>query len=261
VSAQRPLNGGRLAGRVALVTGGSRGLGRATVLGFAREGADVVIASRDEGACEELAAEVRERHGGRARGVGCHVGRWDDLDRLVERAYDEFGRIDVLVNNAGMSPLYDRLDGITESQWRKVIDVNLSGPFRLSSLVGTRMAAGDGGSIINVSSVAATNPTPHVVPYAAAKAGLDAMTVGLARAFGPTVRVNAVAPGTFLTDVSTHWDMDAFAQDAAGFALGRAGDPDEIVGTMIHLAGDESSYTTGALIRVDGGYLQPPDRA
>jgi NAD(P)-dependent dehydrogenase (short-subunit alcohol dehydrogenase family) len=163
----------------------------------------------------------------------------------------------VLVNNAGMSPLYDSLDGVSEELWRKVIDVNLSGPFRLTAAIGTRMAAGDGGSIVNISSVAARYPLPEVIPYAAAKAGLDALTVGFAHAFGPTVRVNAVQPGTFLTDVSRHWDMERFQRDAQGFALRRGAMPDELTGTMLYLASDASSYTTGAILRVDGGYRPP----
>jgi NAD(P)-dependent dehydrogenase (short-subunit alcohol dehydrogenase family) len=248
-----------LTGRVALVTGGSRGLGRATVLAFAAAGADVVIASRKLDDCRAVAEEV-EAMGRRALAHACHVGRWNELDRLVDAAYETFGRVDVLVNNAGMSPLYDRLDEVSEELWRKVVDVNLSGPFRLTATIGTRMAEAGGGSIINVSSVAARYPLPEVIPYAAAKAGLDAMTVGFAHAFGPSVRVNAVQPGTFLTDVSKHWDMDAFAREAQGFALRRGATADELEGTMLYLASDASSYTTGAILRVDGGYV-PPQRS
>ncbi|MDO9410829.1 SDR family NAD(P)-dependent oxidoreductase [Patulibacter sp.] len=248
-----------LEGKVALVTGGSRGLGRETVLAFARAGADVVIASRDHDSCEALAATVRSETGRRALAFGCHVGRWDELDDLVEASYAEFGRVDVLVNNAGMSPVYDTPADVSKALWDKVVDVNLAGPFRLMAAVGARMAAGEGGSIINVSSVAGTNPTPHVLPYAAAKAGLDALTVGFARAFGPTVRVNGIVPGTFLTDIAKAWDQEAFARESAGFALQRGGRPDEIVGAMLYFATAASSYTTGSLLRVDGGYLQPAE--
>lgn len=251
---------GTLEGKVALVTGGSRGLGRETVLAFARAGADVVITSRTASSCEALAAEVASETGRRAVAVGCHVGKWDQVDALVERAYDEFGRVDVLVNNAGMSPLYGSPSEIPESLWRKVIDVNLSGPFRLTALVGERMAAGSGGSIINVSSVASVYPAPSVLPYTAAKTGLNALTVAFSKAFGPTVRVNGVVAGTFLTDVSKAWDLEQFAKDSQSFALQRGAEPREIVGTMLYLATDASSYTTGALIRVDGGYVPPlPD--
>jgi NAD(P)-dependent dehydrogenase (short-subunit alcohol dehydrogenase family) len=246
-----------LSGRVALITGGTRGLGRETAFAFAEAGADVIVASRDDEACRQTAREIEEQTGRRAVGHGCHVGRWTEVDGLAEAAYEAFGRVDVLVNNAGMSPLYERVEDVSEELWRKVIDVNLTGPFRLTALVGSRMAAGDGGSIINVSSVASLHPTSDVIPYAAAKAGLNAITEGFARTFGPRVRVNTLAAGTFLTDISQHWDMEAFARDARGFALGRGGRPDEVVGTMLYLASDASSYTTGALVRVDGGYVQP----
>jgi NAD(P)-dependent dehydrogenase (short-subunit alcohol dehydrogenase family) len=242
-----------LSGRTALVTGGSRGLGRAMVDGFARAGADVVIASRSLEACEKTAAEVTAATGRAALPYGVHVGRWDQLDGLVAAAYDRFGRIDVLVNNAGMSPLYDSVDAVSEELFDKVIAVNLKGPFRLAALVGTRMAASGGGSIINISSAGAVRPRAEIIPYAAAKAGLNAVTVGLAHALGPSVRVNAILAGTFLTDVSRSWDADAFAVRAQRFALKRGGQPDEIVGTALYLASDASSYTTGAVIPVDGG--------
>jgi NAD(P)-dependent dehydrogenase (short-subunit alcohol dehydrogenase family) len=246
-----------LTGRVALVTGGSRGLGAETVRAFAAAGADVMIVSRKLDACEALAREIRESTGRRAVPYACHVGRWDEIDALVDAAYAEFGRVDVLVNNAGMAPVYPSLAEVSEALWRKVIEVNLGGPFRLTALVGTRMAEGDGGSIINVSSIAAERPVVDVIPYAAAKAGLNALTSGFARAFGPHVRVNAVVPGTFMTDISAGWDMERFAEEAAGFALRRGGRPHEIVGAMLYLASDASSYTTGAHLRVDGGYLEP----
>jgi NAD(P)-dependent dehydrogenase (short-subunit alcohol dehydrogenase family) len=235
-----------------VVTGGSRGLGRAMVLGFAAAGADVVIASRKLEACEEVAADV-EALGRQALAVACHVGKWDDLDGLVEAAYARFGTVDVLVNNAGMSPLYPDPASVTEELYDKVFDVNLKGPFRLTALIGTRMAAGDGGSIINLSSTGSIRPYGGIIPYAAAKAGVNAMTVGFAKAFGPKVRVNCIMPGAFETDVTKAWDMDAFAQVARAFPLGRIGQPDEIVGAALYLASDASSYTTGAILTIDGG--------
>lgn len=242
-----------LNGRVALVTGGSRGLGRAMALGLARAGADVVIASRNGAACDEFAAEMTAETGRRALGVETHVGRWESLDRLVDTVYLEFGKVDVLVNNAGMSPLYDSVENVSEELFDKTIGVNLKGPFRLMATVGSRMAAGDGGSIINISSAGAVHPRPHILPYAAAKAGLNALTIGFAHAWGPTVRVNAIMAGTFLTDVSRSWDAEAFARRAEGFALGRGGEPEEIVGAALYLASDLSTYTTGSIITVDGG--------
>jgi len=242
-----------LTGRVALVTGGSRGLGRAMVLGFAHAGADVVITSRKLDACAALAEEVESSTGRRALPYACHVGQWDQIDGLVDAAYEHFGHVDVLVNNAGMSPLYDDVATVTEELYDKVFAVNIKGPFRLTALVGTRMAAGAGGSIVNVSSVGALRPSPGIVPYAAAKAGLHAMTAAFAHTFGPTVRVNCIVPGSFMTDVTKEWDLDAFGEAAKRFALGRGGEPDEIVGTALYFASDASSYTTGTTLVVDGG--------
>jgi NAD(P)-dependent dehydrogenase (short-subunit alcohol dehydrogenase family) len=241
-----------LTGKVALVTGGSRGLGRQMALAFARAGADVVVASRKLAACEATAAEI-EALGRRALPVACHVGQWDRLDGLVDTAWTRFGRVDVLVNNAGMSPLYPSLVEVSEALWDKVLAVNLKGPFRLSALVGTRMAAGAGGAIVNVSSVAAIRPTPMETPYAAAKAGLNALTIAMAHAFGPTVRVNCIMAGPFLTDISSAWDPKLLAHFEATAALRRAGRAEEIVGAALYLASSASSFTTGAVLRVDGG--------
>ena len=241
-----------LSGRVALVTGGTRGLGLAIARAFSSAGADVFVASRKADACRAVVAEL-EAAGGRAAGHACHVGRWDDVERLVEAAYGEFGRVDVLVNNAGVSPLYSALPDVTEELFDKVIGVNLKGPFRLCALVGDRMVTGDGGSIINVSSTGAVRPTADIVPYSAAKAGLNALTVGFAHALGPKVRVNAIMPGPFLTTISEAWDMDALAERTRTFPLRRAGLAEEIAGAALYLAGDASSYTTGSILTVDGG--------
>jgi NAD(P)-dependent dehydrogenase (short-subunit alcohol dehydrogenase family) len=242
-----------LEGKVALVTGGSRGLGREMVLAMARAGADVAITSRKLDTCEAVAAEVEATTGRRAFVHACHVGRWDDLGELVDATYDELGRVDVLVNNAGMSPLYPDLVGVSEELFDKVVGVNLKGPFRLAALVGARMAEGDGGSIINVSSVAALRPTSRELPYGAAKAALEALTVGFAQAYGPRVRVNTIQCGPFFTDISEAWDLDQAKKMFAAYPLGRGGEPSEIVGAALFLASDASSFVTGALLRVDGG--------
>jgi NAD(P)-dependent dehydrogenase (short-subunit alcohol dehydrogenase family) len=187
--------------------------------------------------------------------VACHVGNWDEVGALADKAYEVFGKVDVLVNNAGMSPHYPSLVGVSEALYDKVFAVNLKGPFRLSALIAERMVAAGGGSIINISSASADRPTPDEVPYAAAKAGLNSLTVGMARTYGPTVRVNAIVAGPFLTDVSAAWDMESFERNAASkIALRRAGRPDEIVGSALYLASEASSFTTGALLNVDGGY-------
>jgi NAD(P)-dependent dehydrogenase (short-subunit alcohol dehydrogenase family) len=241
-----------LSGKVAMVTGGTRGLGLAMARGFARAGAEIVVVSRKGDACEEVAAALRAE-GAKAAACACHVGHWERLDALVEEVYRDFGRVDVLVNNAGVSPTYGKLTDVSEELFDKVIAVNLKGPFRLAALVGERMAAGDGGSIINVSSTGAVRPTRDIVPYAAAKAGVNAMTVGLAHALGPRVRVNAIMPGPFLTTISRAWDMDMFAERARTFPMRRAGQPEEIVGAALYLASDASTYTTGTILTVDGG--------
>jgi NAD(P)-dependent dehydrogenase (short-subunit alcohol dehydrogenase family) len=243
-----------LKGKVALVTGGSRGMGRSMARAFAGAGADVIVVSRHLDACKKVALEIEELTGQRALPYACHVGYWDQIERLVDFAYEEFGKVDVLVNNAGMSPLHPEPPDITEDLYDKVFAVNLKGPFRLMALIGARMAAGEGGSIINVSSHSATHPDETAIPYAAAKAGLNTMTVAFAHAFGPKVRVNCIAPGAFLTDISKSWDFEDFENKAKDYALGRGGHPDEIVGSALYLASTAaSSFTTGAVLSVDGG--------
>jgi NAD(P)-dependent dehydrogenase (short-subunit alcohol dehydrogenase family) len=241
-----------LSGRVALVTGGTRGLGRAIVRSLAQAGADVIVASRKLEACEEAAEEVRQL-GRRALAHDCHVGHWGEIERLVDDAYAEFGQVDVLVNNAGLAPTYPDPQSVTEELWDKTLGVNLKGPFRLTSLVGARMCAGNGGSIVNISSIGGVRPTHDILPYAAAKAGLNALTIGFADAFGPKVRVNAIMPGPFRTDISRHWNADAFSERAKTFPLRRAGEPDELASAVLYFASDASSFTTGAVLAVDGG--------
>src|SRR2546429_5482095 len=203
-----------LTGRVRLVTGGSRGLAREMPRASARFGADVMTASRKQDACDTAAEEIRRATGRRALGRACHVGRWNELQGLVDAAYEHFGALDILVNNAGMSPLYPSVEAVSEELWDKVLAVNLKGPFRLTALIGSRMAQGNGGSIINISSGAASRPTPDVIPYAAAKAGLEAMTVGFARAFAPKVRVNAIQAGPLLPPLRKAGDRSAFPRRA-----------------------------------------------
>jgi NAD(P)-dependent dehydrogenase (short-subunit alcohol dehydrogenase family) len=242
-----------LTGKVAVVTGGSRGIGRAVAEGFAVAGADVVIASRKLESCETAAAEIGAATGRRALPVGCHVGNWDDCDRLADAVYAEFGRCDVLVNNAGMSPLYDDLPSVTPELYDKVHAVNARGPFRLSALIGSRMAEGDGGSIINVTTAGSLRPNATDLPYAMAKAGLNALTLGLAGAWAPKVRANLVLPGAFDTDITKAWAPGM--KDAAGEMnpMKRIGQPDDMVGVCLFLASDASSYVNGAQILVDGG--------
>lgn len=239
-----------LRGKVALVTGGSRGLGRAISLAFAEHGADIIVVSRNFESCQAVAEEVTAM-GRRALAIGCHVGFWDALAPLVEQAYAAFGKVDILVNNAGKSPLASSSVTTDEELVDSVLDLNFKGPFRLSALIGSRMAAGAGGSIINVSSIGSIRPTPQIPIYAGAKAALNALTVAHAFEFGPNVRVNAILPGSFRTDIAKHWPADKEAQTPA--AAKRFGEPEEIATTALYLASDHSRFTTGAMIRVDGG--------
>ena len=238
-----------LTGKIALITGGSRGLGLRMVKAFAERGADVIIASRKLDACEAVAEEVRAL-GRRALAVSVHAGRWDDLDRLVEVAYAEFGRVDILVNNAGMSPRVPSHE-VTESLFDSVMNLNFKGPFRLASQVAKRMHDGDGGVIINISSSGALVPLPQVITYGGATAALNAMTVSLAHEYGPKVRVNTISPGPFLTDIAKAWTEEA--RQTSDNALGRPGRPEEIVTAALYLASPASSFTTASLVRVDGG--------
>jgi len=243
-----------LSGKVALITGGSRGLGRAMALGFARAGADIALCGRKLEACRETAQEI-EALGRRAFARACHVGQWQQLDELVDTVYAHFGRVDILVNNAGMSPVAPSSLQTSEELYDKVFAVNLKGPFHLTALVGTRMVADGGGSIINISSTGSIRPAPFIAPYSAAKAGLNAITIAHAHEFGPTVRVNCIMAGPFHTDISKSWSRgDEFSERARRtFALQRAGDPDEIVGAALYFASAASSFTSGAILRVDGG--------
>jgi len=238
-----------LTGKVALVTGGSRGLGYQMVKAFAEHGADVIVVSRKLDACEAVAEEVRAL-GRRALALSAHVGRWAEIDAMLDKAYAEFGRIDILVNNAGMSPAMPSHE-VTEQLFDSVVNLNFKGPFRLASQVAKRMSDGDGGSIINVSSSGALMPLPNVVPYGASKAALNAMTTSLAFEYGPKVRVNTLSPGPFLTDIARAWAPET--REKARNALGRPGRPEEIVTSALFLASPASSFVTMALLRADGG--------
>jgi len=239
--------------KVVVVTGGSKGLGRAMCLGFAEAGADVVVASRKLEPCEAVAEEVRAL-GRRALAVSCHVGDWAQCEQLVEATVAEFGRIDVLVNNAGIAPVPPSLLGVTEDLFDKTIAVNLKGPLRLSALAAEHMPPG--GAILTISSKASTNPSPFTVVYAAAKAGLNALTRAMSIEFAPKgIRVNGIICGTFDTDslrasMPRQEMMDAMADR---LSVGRIASADEIVGTALYLATDASSYLDGQMLTLDGG--------
>ena len=243
----------RADGKVVVITGASKGLGRAMALGFAEAGADVVVASRKLEGCQRVADDVRAA-GRRALPVSCHVGDWDQCQRLVDDTVAEFGRIDILINNAGIAPVPPALKDVTADLFDKTIDVNLKGPLRLTALAAEHMHAG--GAVINISSKASLYPGPATVVYAAAKAGLNVLTNAAGQEFGPRgIRVNAIVCGTFHTD-SLHRSMpteEAREFMASNVSLGRIASADEIVGTALYLASDASSYLNGALIELDGG--------
>jgi NAD(P)-dependent dehydrogenase (short-subunit alcohol dehydrogenase family) len=239
--------------KVVVITGGSRGMGKAMAEAFAAEGASLVIASRKLDNCVELTDRLRAEFGVPAMPIGCNVSDWDQCTALVDAVYGEFGRIDVLINNAGLSPLYPSLAEVSEEYLDKVIGVNLKGPFRLSAIIGQRMAEDGGGAIINVGSIEAIRPNPNALPYAAAKAGLHILTEGFARAYGPTVRVNTIQCGPFLTDISEAWTPEMRDEFDKALALQRCGRPDEVVGAALFFASEASSFCTGAVLRVDGG--------
>ncbi|MCJ2187315.1 SDR family NAD(P)-dependent oxidoreductase [Novosphingobium beihaiensis] len=236
-------------GKVALVTGGSRGLGYQMVKAFAERGADVIIVSRKLENCEAVAEECRAL-GVRAMALSAHAGRWDECTELVERAWEAFGRVDILVNNAGMSPAQPSHE-VTEKLFDSVVNLNFKGPFRIASLMAHRMAEGEGGCIINVSSSGSMMPLPKTVPYGSSKAALNAMSKSLAWEYAPKVRVNTLSPGAFRTDIVEAWPDKG--RGPIPTPRGHAAEPEEIVTAALFLASPASANVTGSLVRCDGG--------
>ena len=244
-----------LSGKTAVVTGGSRGLGRAISLGLARAGANVAVASRKIEGCQAVVDEIVAT-GGQASAHAFDAGKWEDCNRLFAEVTERWGGAEILVNNAGKSPIAPSSLETSEELFDKIIDVNLKSAFRLCALFGSQMHAADGGAIINISSTGSLRPEPGFAPYAAAKSGLNVLTTTFAKEFGPTVRVNTVMPGPFHTDGTAAWShsegFKAHAQKS--MPLARAGDPNEIVGAVVYMASDLASFTTGASLAVDGGH-------
>jgi NAD(P)-dependent dehydrogenase (short-subunit alcohol dehydrogenase family) len=244
-----------VAGKVVVITGGSRGLGRAMSLAFAERGAKVVVASRKLDSCEALAQEINAK-GGEAMPLAVHVGQWGKLDAALEAVLARYGRIDVLINNAGMSPIAPSLLETSEDLFDKIVDINLKGPTRLTALAATAMAKTGGGAIINISSIASTKPNPLTTTYSAAKAGLNVLTKAASAEYGPVgVRVNCIICGTFRTDATAAFtsDPESAKRVSANQAIKRVGEPEEVVGAALYFASAASSYTTGACLAVDGG--------
>lgn len=244
-----------LSGRVAVVTGGSRGLGLEITRGLANAGATVVVASRKLESCEEVVAELIA-NGKQASAHAFDAGRWEDCDRLFAEVNEKWGGADILVNNVGMSPIAPSSVETSKELFDKIIAVNVRSVFRLSALFGAHMVARDGGAIVNISSTGSLRPEPNFAPYAAAKAGVNTLTTTFAKEFGPKVRVNTVMPGPFHTDATSAWSRsEGFTKHAERvLPMRRGGNPTEIVGAVLYLVSDFASFTTGACITVDGGH-------
>jgi len=247
-----------LEGKVALVTGGSRGIGRATALGFAEVGADVVVASRKLPELEKVVDEIRGL-GRKSLAVASHVGRMEQIRNLVDEVVAEFGRIDILVNNAGTSPVISPALDLEERAWDSIMNLNLKGLFFLSQAVAKVMKEQGGGKIINVASVDGFIPEYNIGAYSISKAGVIMATRVMAREWTQyNIRVNTIAPGLVHTQLlESHWEVapEDLPEALKKVPMGHIAEPEEIVGAMIYLASDASSYVTGQTFTVDGGYL------
>jgi gluconate 5-dehydrogenase len=249
-----------LTGKVAIVTGSTKGIGRAMVEGLAAAGASVVVSSRKQDLCDAVAEEVTAATRADVLPLACHVGDWDAIPAFVETVMARFGRIDVLVNNAGINPAHLTPTDMTLEFWRKVFSVNLEGPLRMAQQVAPIMRDGGGGSIVNIGSMAAYGPGPAICAYGASKAALLNLTKSMAMAWAPwRVRVNALSPGPFTSEMllgaakSNPGYLDLVA---SGTHMKRVADPHEIVGPVLYLASDASSFVTGDDISVSGGMLK-----
>jgi len=244
--------------KVAIVTGGSRGIGRAISLAFAEAGADLVVSSRNRRPpeLERVAEEVRAL-GRKALAIPAHVGKRGDVDNLVQKALQGFGRVDILVNNAGANPVLSSMIDLEEEAFEKVLEVNLKGAFLMSQAVAKQMVKQGGGRIINISSVSGLRARDDKTgAYCISKAGMNMMTQVMARELAPqNILVNAIAPGSIKTDFSRiNWtDPERKAQRIREIELRRFGEPEEVVGIALFLASAASSFMTGEIIRVDGG--------
>ncbi|MBN2396928.1 MAG: glucose 1-dehydrogenase [Deltaproteobacteria bacterium] len=245
-----------LEGRVALITGGSRGIGRACALALADAGADVVVSSRKIEGLEPVAEEIRAK-GVKGMAIASHVARTEDSKALVEKVTKEFGRLDILMNNAGTNPYYGPLMEQDEKTWDVTMNVNLKGLFFLSQLAARVMKGQGGGSIINTSSIGGLRPGELGV-YCVTKAAVIMLTEVMAKEWGQyNIRVNAIAPGVIKTRLSEAlWkDPEVGAQAERNMPLMRLGEPEEIAGAVLLLASDAGSYITGETIVIDGGRI------
>ncbi len=240
--------------RVAIVTGGSRGIGRAIALDYAKAGADIVVASRKLDACQEVAKEI-EALGRRALPVSTHAGKLDQLEIMVDKALEHFGKIDILVNNAATNPHFGGVINIEKGAWDKTFDVNVDGVFFLTQMVFNKWMCDHGGVIINMASVAGLRPAPMTGAYCVTKAALIMLTQVLAAELGVyNIRVNAIAPGFIRTDMSKAvWTSDMYKEHLKTLPISRLGETDDITGAALYLASDASSLMTGETIVIDAG--------
>lgn len=246
-----------LTGKVAVITGSSRGIGKAIAETYAKAGACVVISSRKADACEEVAAALRAQ-GYKAFAHACHIGRKDDLQGLVDATEAHFGPIDLLVCNAAVNPVYGTMSELTDAAFDKIMDANVKGTFWLCNMVIPQMAQRGGGSVILLSSIAGLRGTTTIGCYGMSKAAEAALARNLALEWGPSnVRVNAIAPGLIATDFAKALieDPERLARVESRTPLRRIGRPEEIAGVALFLASDLSSYVTGQVLVADGGEM------
>jgi gluconate 5-dehydrogenase len=246
-----------LTGKVAIVTGSTKGIGRAMASGLAQAGATVVVSSRKQELCDKVAAEVAAETGAETLGLACHVGDWDAIPVFVDSVVDRFGHVDVLVNNAGITPSTLTVSTITRDVWQKIFSVNVEGPLRMGQCVAPVMRDHGGGSIVNIASMAAYSGGPGVCAYGASKAALVNLTKSMAQEWMSWgIRVNVLSPGPFLSEMVEGAERNAPGfKDliAGGTLMQRIADPAEIVGPVLYLASDASSFVTGDDISVSGG--------
>jgi NAD(P)-dependent dehydrogenase (short-subunit alcohol dehydrogenase family) len=244
-------------GKVVVITGGTKGLGRAFALGLAEAGAKVVVSSRKQELCEQVAAEIAEKTGAETLGLAAHVGEWDSLPAFVDAVYERFGRVDGLINNAGISPAFVDLVDMDEAYWDKVFSTNLKGPLRLSALIAPRMRDTGGGSIVNISSIGGYRGSPRNSHYSASKGALVRLTESMAAEWAAwNIRVNVVSPGPFMTTLLEGMGRNSpegLTATAQGNLLKRIADPDEAVGLIQFLLSDASAFITGADHEISGG--------
>ncbi len=249
------MTGFSLEGKVALVTGASRGIGQAIAMSFARAGAQVIVSSRKLENLLPVAAEIQET-GGVALAVQAHVGRPDEVAALISQAVESLGRVDIAVNNAATNPHFGPLLTADEGQWDKILDTNAKGVFRLCKAVAPLMEAQGGGKIINVASVAGLHPAPAMGIYGISKAAVIMLTRVLALELGhANIQVNAIAPGVIKTRFSQMlWQTPEIAEPTLKkLPLGRFGEPEDVAGLALYLASPASDYVTGGVFVVDGG--------